>query len=139
MDKFDRQIIALLRQDARTSVSQIAREISLSRSAVGERIRQLEQSGVIRGYHARVAEAGAGGVKAFLELFYKDGRCQDYVERMRAYAEIRQCCGISGETDMLVQVEAASMARLAEIRGEIESYPGMQRVKTHMVVNEWPM
>lgn len=139
MDKFDRQIIALLRQDARTSVSQIAREVNLSRSAVGERIRQLEQAGVIQGYHAQVAEPGSGGVKAFLELFYKDGRCQDYVERMRVFPEIRQCCGISGETDMLVQVEAASMARLAEIRGEIESYPGMQRVKTHMVVNEWAM
>ena len=43
MDKFDRQIITLLRQDARTSVSQIAREVNLSRSAVGERIRQLEE------------------------------------------------------------------------------------------------
>ncbi|MDD0841530.1 Lrp/AsnC family transcriptional regulator [Pseudomonas sp. Gutcm_11s] len=139
MDKFDRQIIALLREDARTSVSQIAREVNLSRSAVSERIRQLEEGGVIRGYHAQVAEPGAGGVKAFLELFYKDGRCQDYVERMRAYPEIRQCCGISGETDMLVQVEAASMARLAEIRGAIESFPGMQRVKTHMVVTEWVM
>lgn len=139
MDKFDRQIIALLREDARTSVSQIAREVSLSRSAVGERIRQLEQSGVIRGYHAQLADPAGGGVKAFLELFYKDGRCQDYVERMRAFAEIRQCCGISGETDMLVQVEAASMARLAEIRGVIEGFPGMQRVKTHMVVTEWTM
>ena len=139
MDKFDRQIIALLRQDARTSISQIAREISLSRSAVGERIRQLEQDGVIRGYHALVADPAGGGVKAFLELFYKDGRCQDYVDRMRVFPEIRQCCGISGETDMLVQVEAASMARLAEIRGEIERFPGIQRVKTHMVVNEWAM
>lgn len=139
MDKFDRQILALLRSDARTSVSQIAREVSLSRSAVGERIRQLEQAGVIRGYHAQVADPAGGAVKAFLELFYKDGRCQDYVERMRAYPEIRQCSGISGETDMLVQVEAASMARLAEIRGAIEGFPGMQRVKTHMVVTEWTM
>ncbi len=139
MDKFDHQIIALLRQDARTSVSQIAREINLSRSAVGERIRQLEQGGVIQGYHARVVDPTQNTIKAFLELFYKDSRCQDYAERMRAFPEIRQCCGISGETDMLVQVEAASMARLAEIRGEIESYPGMQRVKTHMVVTEWAM
>jgi Lrp/AsnC family leucine-responsive transcriptional regulator len=139
VDKFDRQIIALLRQDARTSISQIAREISLSRSAVGERIRQLEQDGVIRGYHALVADPAGGGVKAFLELFYQNSRCQDYVDRMRVFPEIRQCCGISGETDMLVQVEAASMARLAEIRGEIESFPGMRRVKTHMVVSEWAM
>lgn len=139
MDKFDLLILSLLRRDARLSVSQLAREVNLSRSAVGERIRQLEARGVIRGYHAEVVDPAAGGVKAFLELFYKDGRCESYVERMRVYPEIRQCCGISGETDMLVQVEAASMARLAEIRAAIEAFPGMQRVKTHMVVNEWPM
>lgn len=139
MDKFDRQILALLRRDARTPVSHIAREVNLSRSAVGERIRQLESGGVIRGYHAQVAEPGADAVKAFFELFYKDGRCQDYVERMRAYPEIRRCCGISGETDMLVYVEAASMARLSEVRAALEAFPQMQRVKTHMVVQEWGM
>lgn len=45
MDKFDRQILALLRSDARTSVSHIAREVNLSRSAVSERIRHLERAG----------------------------------------------------------------------------------------------
>lgn len=139
MDKFDRQIIALLRADARLAVSQIAREINLSRSAVSERIRQLEQAGTIQGYHARIAEPADSAVKAFLELFYKEGRCENYVERMRGFSEIRRCCGISGETDMLVYVEAASMARLSEIRGLIENFPGMQKVKTHMVVQEWAM
>ncbi|MBM7060002.1 Lrp/AsnC family transcriptional regulator [Pseudomonas sp. UL073] len=139
MDKFDRQILALLRADARTPVSQIAREVNLSRSAVSERVRRLETDGVIEGYHAQIAAPQNGAVKAFLELFYKDSRCADYVERMRAFSEIRRCCGISGETDMLVYVEAPSMARLSEIRDEIESYPGMQRVKTHMVVQEWSM
>ena len=58
---------------------------------------------------------------------------------MRAYPEIRRCCGISGETDMLVYVEAASMARLSEVRAALEAFPSMQRVKTHMVVQEWAM
>ncbi|AYC31924.1 Lrp/AsnC family transcriptional regulator [Pseudomonas cavernae] len=139
MDKFDRQILALLRADARTPVSQLAREVNLSRSAVSERVRRLEAEGVIKGYHALIAEPENGAVKAFLELFYQDNRCQQYVERMRAFAEVRRCCGISGETDMLVYVEAPSMARLSEIRDEIERYPGMQRVKTHVVVQEWAM
>lgn len=139
VDKFDRQILALLRSDARTSVSQIAREINLSRSAVSERIRYLEESGVIRGYHAQVAEPGEGGVRAYLELFYQNARCQDYVERMREYPEIRHCSGISGETDMLVLVEAPSMARLSEVRAAIEAFPQMQRVKTHVVVQDWPL
>lgn len=139
VDKFDRQILTLLRSDARTSVSQIAREINLSRSAVSERIRYLEESGVIRGYHAQVAVPGEVRVRAYLELFYQNARCQDYVERMREYPEIRHCSGISGETDMLVLVEAPSMARLSEVRAAIEAFPQMQRVKTHVVVQDWPL
>ena len=137
MDKFDQQILALLRADARLPISQIAREINLSRSAVSERIRQLEQGGVISGYHAQVAMPGDAAIKVYLELFYQGGRCEHYVELMRVYPEVRRCSGISGETDMLVYIEAPSMLRFSEVRGEIENFPGMQKVKTHMVVKDW--
>lgn len=139
MDKFDQRIIALLCADARLTVTEVARQVNLSRSAVSERIRQLETSGVIQGYHARIAEPAAVAVKAYLELFYTGGRCEQYVERMRVFAEVRRCSGISGETDMLVYLEAPSMERLAEVRGEIENFPGIYKVKTHMVVKDWLM
>ena len=139
MDKFDQRIIALLCADARLNVTEVARQVNLSRSAVSERIRQLEASGVIQGYHARIAEPDAVVVKAYLELFYKGGRCEHYVERMRAFPEVRRCSGISGETDMLIYIEAASMERLAEVRGEIENLAGVFKVKTHMVVKDWVM
>jgi len=139
VDKFDQQILALLRADARVPVSQIARAVNLSRSAVSERIRQLEQRGIISGYHAQVAPPADAGIKAYLELFYQGGRCENYVERMRSFSEVRRCSGISGETDMLVYIEAPSMQRFSEIRGEIENYPGMQKVKTHVVVKDWAM
>ncbi len=139
MDKFDQRIIALLCADARLTVTEVARQVNLSRSAVSERIRQLETSGIIQGYHARIAEPTTVVVKAYLELFYKGGRCEQYVERMRAFPEVRRCSGISGETDMLIYLEAASMERLAEVRGEIENLPGVFKVKTHMVVKDWVM
>lgn len=139
MDKFDQRIIALLCADARLTVTEVARQVNLSRSAVSERIRQLEANGVIQGYHARIAEPAAVVVKAYLELFYTGGRCEQYVERMRVFPEVRRCSGISGETDMLVYVEAPSMERLAEVRGEIENFPGVYKVKTHMLVKDWLM
>lgn len=139
MDKFDQQILALLRNDARMPVAAIARAVNLSRTAVGERIRQLEQQGIILGYHAQVANAQPGAVRAFLELFYNDSRCELYVDQIRTFPEVKRCCGISGETDMLVYVEAATMERLIEIRAAIEAFPKMQRVKTHIVMKEWPM
>ncbi|WP_405118814.1 Lrp/AsnC family transcriptional regulator [Pseudomonas leptonychotis] len=137
MDKFDQQILALLRADARLPVSQIARAVNLSRSAVSERIRQLEINGVISGYHAQVATPGEAAIKVYLELFYSGGRCEHYVELMRVFPEVRRCSGISGETDMLVYIEAPTMQRFSEVRGEIENFPGMQKVKTHMVVKDW--
>jgi len=139
LDKFDEQILRLLRRNARLPVTHIARAVNLSRSAVSERIRQLEQQGIIRGYHARVASPDQPAVRAFLELCYSDSRCERYADRIRAFPEVRRCCGISGETDMILYVEAASMERLIEIRAAIEAFPSMQRVRTHIVMKEWPV
>lgn len=139
MDKFDRQILTLLRNDARTPIAQIAREVNLSRTAVSERIRQLEQQGIIQGYHARVVTPESPVVRAYLELFYNESRCEDYVPQIRAFPEVKRCCGISGETDMLVYIEAASMERLLEIRAALENLHKMVRVKTHIVMKEWEM
>lgn len=139
MDKFDQGIIALLRADARLTVTEIAKQVSLSRSAVSERIRQLESSGVIQGYHACIAEPEGVAVRAYLELFHRDGRCEQLVERMRAFPEVRRCSGVSGETDMLIYLEAASIERLAQVRGEIAAFPGISKVKTHMLVKDWVM
>lgn len=57
MDKFDTAIINSLRQDARQSVSNIAEQVNLSRSAVAERIKKLELTGVIRGYQVLLSES----------------------------------------------------------------------------------
>ena len=139
MDKFDQQILTLLRADARMAVSQIAREVNLSRSAVSERIRHLEQAGIIKGYQAQVVLPGDAGIKAYLELFYQGGRCEENIVRMRVFPEIVHCSSISGETDMMVYVKTQTMQRLSEIREAIEGFPGMQKVKTHMVVKDWVM
>ncbi|GGC04901.1 transcriptional regulator [Marinobacterium zhoushanense] len=139
MDKFDQQILALLRNDARIPTSQIAREVNLSRTAVSERIRHLEQQGIIQGYHARVATHDRPAVHAFLELVYRNSRCEEYVAQIRTIPEVKRCCGISGETDMLVYVETATMERLLEIRALIENLPKMVRVKTHIILKEWQM
>ncbi|MFC6670469.1 Lrp/AsnC family transcriptional regulator [Marinobacterium aestuariivivens] len=139
MDKFDHQILALLRNDARMPVARIAREVNLSRTAVSERIRHLEQQEIIRGYHARIASPERPAVRAFLELVYRNSRCEEYVAQIRTLPEVKRCCGISGETDMLLYVETATMERLLEIRAIIEQFPKMVRVKTHIVMKEWDM
>lgn len=139
MDKFDQRILALLRQDARLPVSRIAEEVKLSRPAVSERIQRLERSGVIRGYHASVAPPAERPLQAFFEVFHEHRQCQQYVEQLAGLPEVRHCYGISGETDMLIQVEADSIQRIHQILQEIERLPGIRRVRTHMVMRDWPL
>ncbi|MBW7861911.1 MAG: Lrp/AsnC family transcriptional regulator [Rhodocyclaceae bacterium] len=137
MDKFDQGILDALREDARQPVAAIAERVNLSRSAVADRIRKLEDHGVIRGYQVLLREPGAGEVCAYLELCYNDIQCKDMARILRTIPEVKLCHGISGETDMLLYVRADSMARIHAIRDRIGAVPGVARIKTHVVMAEY--
>ncbi|MGF1722399.1 Lrp/AsnC family transcriptional regulator [Vibrio kyushuensis] len=142
MDKFDQIIVDILRQDARRSVSDIAREANLSRSAVTARIKKLETDQIILGYHAHLAEDSPQEIiKAYLALRFDmtstTQHCESYAKKIYTIDGVKWCHAISGETDMMLFVEVASMARLNEIRDELQSYPELRHLITHTVLTEF--
>lgn len=137
MDKFDQGIIELLRQNARHSISHIAAIINLSRSAVSDRIKKLEQRGVIRGYQVLLSESQKSTVSAYFEIQHSCARCTDAVDIFKSIPEVVTCRGVSGEMDILVYLQAESMSRLHEIREHIDNNPSIIRLKTHIVMSEW--
>ncbi|ALZ74719.1 Lrp/AsnC family transcriptional regulator [Rheinheimera sp. F8] len=137
MDKFDQQILQQLRQNARQSVSDIAAAVHLSRSAVTERIRKLEQQKVILGYQVVLRAATEARVRAYFELQHKAARCQELIPFLRSFSELKSCHGISGEVDLMLFVEADSMERLHQIREQIDAHPDIIRIRTHMVMSQW--
>ncbi len=137
MDKFDQAIIAALKQDARQSVSAISQRVNLSRSAVSERIKKLEQTGVIRGYQVLLSESQKDGVSAYFEIQHQCPRAQDIIHVFHAIPEVVTCHGITGEMDILMYVQADSMKRLHEIREYIDTKTDIVRIKTHVVMSEW--
>lgn len=141
MDKFDRQIIEILQKDARSSVSDIAREVNLSRSAVTARIKKLEKDNTILGYHAQIAVADtSNNVSAYFALRFDTSAslhsCERYAEKMYLIPGVKWCHAISGETDMMLYVEVESMAKLNAIRDELQSYPQLRQLITHTVLKE---
>jgi Lrp/AsnC family transcriptional regulator, leucine-responsive regulatory protein len=137
MDKFDQQILAQLKLDARQTVSTIAEKVSLSRSAVSERIKRLEQQGVIRGYQVLLSESQKSAVSAYFEIQHKAGRCADVMHVFRAIPEVVTCHGISGEMDLLVYVKTESMQRLHQIRELLDAELDVLKIRTHVVMSEW--
>ncbi|GIU19573.1 AsnC family transcriptional regulator [Shewanella colwelliana] len=137
MDKFDQAIITALRQDARQSISSIADTVSLSRSAVSERIKKLEHTGIIRGYQVLLSESQKEGVSAYFEIQHRCPRCADVVHVFQSIPEVVTCRGITGDMDLLVYVQADSMRRLHEIREYIDAQTDIIKIKTHVVMSEW--
>ncbi|MEZ9232314.1 Lrp/AsnC family transcriptional regulator [Vibrio amylolyticus] len=142
MDKFDQIIVDILRHDARRSVSDIAREANLSRSAVTARIKKLETEQVILGYHAQLAKAKEESlIKAYLALKFDTSssahHCEKYANQIYLIDGVKWCHAISGETDMMIFIETPSMERLNEIRDELNAIPELRHLITHTVLTEF--
>ena len=142
MDKFDHHILDILKTNARCSVSDIAREVSLSRSAVNERIKKLESDKVIKGYCALVAEPNqTKNVCAYISLKFdlsvSAHSCESYASQIYGIDGVQWCHSISGETDMILYLEVESMERLNQVRDQIRSYSDLRHLMTHTVLTEF--
>ena len=124
MEDLDRRIVALLGSDGRMSYTDLARATGLSTSAVHQRVRRLEERGVIRGYAAVVdAEAVDLPLTAFISIRPIDPSAPDDApERLRGLAEIEACHSVAGEESYILKVRVQTPADLevllARIRAE---------------------
>ena len=137
VDKFDQAIISQLRNNARASVSSIAQAVSLSRSAVSDRIKKLERTEVIRGYQVLLSESQKEGVSVYFEIQHRRARCSEIVHVFKAIPEVITCSGITGDMDLLVYVQADSMRRIHQIRELLDLEIDIVKIKTHVVMSEW--
>ncbi len=131
MDKFDHAIIGLLKQNARQSVAAIGNAVGLSRTAVNERIRKLEDRGVIRSYTIELGgDLQAQKVCAYFELTFRPFDLQGVKQQFAQIPEICQAHALSGSTDVLLFVEAASMEQLTRVRQQLSELPDLEKIVT---------
>lgn len=130
LDTFDHAILTLLRQNARLSVSEIAKQVNLSRSAVSQRMTRLEQTGIITGYHAALS-LSSSAVRAYLIAIFQTPNCRSYGKRLGIYPEVKHAHSVAGDLDLLIFVEAPSMERLSQIRDEISAWSEVSSIKTY--------
>lgn len=139
LDTVDRNIIRLLRLDARMSNARLAGEVGLSPSACLRRIRQLEHSGVIRGYTAIIDHALPDATMAVIVNITLERQTEDYLARfetaVRKHPEIRECYLMTGSADYLLRVEVENAAAFERVHTEILStLPGVSRIHSSFAI-----
>jgi DNA-binding Lrp family transcriptional regulator len=137
MDDIDRQIVALLREDARRSFSDIGSHVSLSAPAVKRRVDRLEADGVLSGYSAMIDPARFGwGTHAFVAL-YCEGRmaAHEVREAVERHPEVEAAYTVAGEASAMLHVRARDTAHLEEALERLRDAPGVTRTQTQIVLS----
>ena len=140
MDSFDRKILEQLRCNARMSISAIAEQVNLSRPAVSDRIKRMEERGEILGYQVITAAETpvSSQLKAYLEIRHGGYHCAPVAALLMQYPEVKFCHGTVGDVDLIVHLEFDSMERLDHIlETATTQLPQNARIVTHMVIREW--
>ncbi|WP_329396855.1 Lrp/AsnC family transcriptional regulator [Streptomyces melanogenes] len=119
-DATDWRILDALQQDGRATFAELARAVAMSPSAVTERVRRLEEAGVISGYTAVVDQERLGrGILAFVRLRYPNGNYKPFHDLLDATSEIMEAHHVTGDDCFVIKVAARSMSHLEEISGKI--------------------
>lgn len=120
LDKVDTAILAALQANGRQSVADLARAVSMSHSAAAERVRRLEEAGIVSGYSATVDPERLGfAIMAFLRLRYPSSVYEPLHELIAATPEVIEAHHVTGDDCFIMKVVATSMGHLEQVSGRI--------------------
>lgn len=131
----DKDLLNLLQVDARAPVSELARRLGLSRTTVQDRLRRLEEQGVIAGYGLRLAESSATGLSAWVSISVEARQQLAVVKALAQIAAIEMLQAVSGKVDFVALVRAASAGEMDEVLDAITLLPGVKAIETAVILS----
>jgi Lrp/AsnC family transcriptional regulator, leucine-responsive regulatory protein len=127
VEEIDRKIVSLLARSGRMSFTELARQAGLSVSAVHQRVRRLEQEGVIKGYAAMFNPENIGlPLTAFVSVKPFDAAAPDDLpQRLEHLTAIEACHSVAGDENYILKVRVASPAALEDLLYQIRTLGGV--------------
>lgn len=137
LDRTDHQILKCLKENARENATNIGAKINLSTSAVIERIRKFEASGLIKQYTIVLDQNKVGGeLMAFISVRLEHPKYyENFVELINAHSSIAECYYIAGDFDFMVKIITKNGQSLEDILNYIKSIEGVSLTRTSVVLS----
>ena len=128
LDGRDLEIVSALQDDARATYAEVAARVGMSPSAVHDRVRKLEEAGVIRGYRAVVSPEAVGlFVTALIAVTPLDPQQPDDLpDRVREFSEVQDCYSVAGEANYILKVRTRTTGHLEELIRRLREKGGVQ-------------
>jgi Lrp/AsnC family transcriptional regulator, leucine-responsive regulatory protein len=137
IDGIDYQILTFLRDDARISNAEIARQVGMAPSAILERIRKLESKGIVVGYRAKIDPTALGlGFLCYIRIKAEEPvNSMEVGEMLAAFPEVQEVHYTAGEDGYLIKVRSANAEALGKfLRDKVGSIPHITSTQTTVVL-----
>lgn len=134
IDKLNWEILNLLQQNARMSNVAIGRKVGLSSPAVAERIKKMEDLGVINGYRTDVSFTAAGyQLRAIITVRAFMGKLKPFLDKVTNFKEVMNCYRITGNENIIMEVVFNDQKHLEEFIDTLITYG---ETRTHIVLSD---
>ncbi|MEC8926811.1 MAG: Lrp/AsnC family transcriptional regulator [Candidatus Thermoplasmatota archaeon] len=136
IDEVDRRILAVLLADARTSMRSIAEEVGVALGTVSNRVKRMEEMGVIHGYGVHIDAEKVGWTMTVLcGLRIEKGQLMEVQRRIAEDSRVFGIYDVTGEFDSMVLARVRDRAHLDDLSKTVLSSEGIIRTVTHVVLN----
>ncbi|MFC1747098.1 Lrp/AsnC family transcriptional regulator [Candidatus Neomarinimicrobiota bacterium] len=139
LDNIDKVLIEELQANARQTTSDLAQKVGLSVPAAAERIKKLQDNGVIKGYSALVDTKKVGkDVGVYISVISESSAHYDeVVKHAREEADIIECLSLTGEGSHLLVVQTENTSTLEALLSRIQAWPGVNRTEARVVLSHY--
>ncbi len=132
----DEALLALLRLNAREPVASLARKLGVSRTTVQDRLRRMEEAGIIAGYEVRLGSAARQpGIRAFVAIAVEPKRSGEVTAALKRLPAIEALHSVSGKADLMALVAVADPASLDQVLDRVGAIPGVTDTESHLILS----
>ncbi|MFM8900314.1 MAG: Lrp/AsnC family transcriptional regulator [Burkholderiales bacterium] len=136
VDDVDRELIALLRDNARLPVATLAKKLRVARGTVQNRLQKLEQAGVIVGYTVKLKpQVEAARIRALMNVAVEGNLAAEVLRALRGHPHVLSLHTTNGRWDMVVEVRADTLEAFDRVLGEIRLIKGIANTETSILLS----
>lgn len=136
MNDTDRQLLSLLRDNARMSVTDLSKKLRVSRATVQNRIDRLEQDGIIGGYTIRLKpEAEAHRIRAWTSIAVEGNKAPLVIQALRGEVGVHTLHSTNGRWDIVAELRADNLELFDRVLGRVRSIDGIANTETSILLS----
>ena len=137
LDELDLKILRTLQSNGRTKRNVLAEHVGLTIPSVSDRLKKLEESGIIEGYYAKVNKQAFGfDILAFILVMMDSSKhYKDLIKHVEKNPNVIECYSVLGEGSHILKVSVTNTEALEKLLSEIQTWPGVTSTKTTYVLS----